>query len=89
LSPHVPLIAGAAAAAGGEGKGFSDWVVRRDEKERRGGLDTVPFESIRRSHVTDPCAGTKFESCHGSWGQFVELIFHVTDHSNCLEIVEK
>ena len=26
--------------------------------------DTVPFESIRRSRVTDPCAGTKFESCH-------------------------
>jgi len=50
---------------------------------------TVPFESIRRSRVTDPCAGTKFESCHGSWGQFVELIFHVTDHLNCLEIVEK
>ena len=50
---------------------------------------TVPFESIRQSRVTDPCVGTKFESCHGSWGRFVELIFHVTNHSNCLEIVEK
>jgi len=52
-------------------------------------LDTVPFESIRQSRVTDPCVGTKFELCHGSWGRFVELIFHVTNHSNCLEIVEE
>jgi len=56
-------------------------------QSERGGV-TVPFESIRRSRVTDPCAGTKFESCT-RLGQFVELIFHVTDHSNCLEIVEK
>ena len=49
----------------------------------------LPFESIRQSRVTDPYVGTKFESCHGSWGRFVELIFHVTNHSNCLEIVEK
>jgi len=50
---------------------------------------TVLFESIRQSRVTDPCVGTKFESCHGSWGRYVELIFHVTNHSNCLQIVEK
>ena len=36
-----------------------------------------------------PCVGMKFESCHGSWGRFVESNFHVTNHSNCLEIVEK
>ena len=50
---------------------------------------TVPFESICQSHIMDPYANTKFESCHGSWGQFVKLIFHVMDHSNCLKIVEK
>ena len=51
--------------------------------------NTVPFESIRQSRITDPCVDTKFELCHGSWGRFVELIFHVTNHSNCLGIVEK
>jgi hypothetical protein len=52
-------------------------------------LHTCTFESIRQSRVTDLVSARNLSRVTAHGGRFVELIFHVTNHSNCLEIVEK